>query len=77
LHDSVRKRGSGLHEPSFDIHYIARDGSSDATSPKKIPFSLVITVHAPKVKDLYNQIATKYRNELQIFAPVKVQVQRV
>lgn len=76
LNASVRKQGRNLHEPVFDIHYIARDGSADAVNPKKIPFSLVITVRAPKVKDLYNQLAVKYRNELQIMTPVRVQVKK-
>lgn len=74
LHDSCRKLGRTLNEPVFDIHYVARDGSAEASAAKKIPYSLVITVTAPKVRDFYNQIAQKYRTQLEIFTPVTIQV---
>lgn len=75
LHNSVRKQGVNFNDPVFDIHYVARDGASKATSAKSIPYSLVITVHAPKEPNLYNKIAQKYRTQLEIMQPVAIEIQ--
>jgi hypothetical protein len=75
LHNSVRKRGSSFNDPVFDIHYVARDGASQATSAKAIPYTLVITVHAPNEPNLYNKIAQKYRTQLEILQPIAVEIQ--
>ncbi|OFZ54741.1 MAG: hypothetical protein A2428_00955 [Bdellovibrionales bacterium RIFOXYC1_FULL_54_43] len=76
LHNSVRKRGDNFNDPVFDIHYVARDGASKATSAKSIPYSLAITVHAPKEPNLYNKIAQKYRTQLEILQPIAIEIQR-
>jgi hypothetical protein len=70
LHAEVTKRGSGLANPVFDIHYNARaDGRSDS-APKKMPYALVITVEAPKSKHLYNEVVRRYRTVLEPLTPV-------
>lgn len=70
LHASKNKRGSSLHEPVFDIHYNAREGGAKSRTTDRIPYALVITVKAPKVTDLYNQIVRRYRGTLEALQPV-------
>lgn len=70
LHAVVTKRGPGLKDPVFDIHYNTRaDGRTDAT-PKKMPYALVITVVAPRSKDLYDQVVRRFRTVLEPLTPV-------
>jgi Subtilase family len=70
LHAVVAKRGSSLKNPVFDIHYNSRlDGRNDA-SPKKMPYALVITVEAPRSKDLYDQVVRRFRTVLEPLTPV-------
>lgn len=74
LHNSKKKYGSSLKEPVFDIHYVARDGAESTTAAKSIPYTLVITVHAPSEPQLYNKIAQKYRTQLEIMQPVAIEI---
>jgi hypothetical protein len=76
LHNQKRKRGSSFNEPVFDIHYVAREGASNTNKGKPIPYTLVVSVHAPKVPDLYNKIALKYRTQLEILQPIAIEIQR-
>jgi hypothetical protein len=70
LHMRKRKRASGLHEPVFDIHYNARSEGHNDTEPRRIRYALVITVEAPRVKDLYDRVVRAYRAKLQPLNPV-------
>ncbi len=70
LHAAQRKLGSSLHEPVFDIHYNAREGGAISRTTERIPYALVITLSAPKVTDLYNQIVRRYRGTLETLQPV-------
>jgi len=59
-----------LVEPTFDIHYNARiDGRND-TRNQELNYALVITVEAPKVKDLYDQVVRRYATQLEQLQPV-------
>lgn len=64
--ETVRKRTrrfndpTSLHEPVFDIHYVAREGSHDAVKPKPIPYAMIITVRQHGMNTLYDEIASKY-----------------
>lgn len=75
LHGAVRKRASSLKRPCFDIHYLSRDEGHVDRQSHKIRYALVITVEAPKHKDLYNLIVRKYRNILEPMVPIQVPVQ--
>lgn len=57
LHATKRMRGSSLEGACFDIHYNARDGGGNANKGSDlIRYALVLTLHAPKHADLYDQV---------------------
>ncbi len=69
LHAKATKRGSSLKEPCFDIHYNARDGGGPTGSGAEIiRYSLVLTVHAPRHVDIYDEILRSHA-KLQALAP--------
>ncbi|MDX2175099.1 MAG: S8 family peptidase [Candidatus Sumerlaeia bacterium] len=70
LHKRLRMRGGGLRNPVFDVHYNARVGGRNAKNADKIPYALVLTVHSPKTKDLYNKIIQRYQTILEPLKPV-------
>lgn len=56
LKNSLRFQGRTLHDPAFDIYYHHRDTLARARNPQPIPYAFVVSVRAPRVKDLYNQV---------------------
>lgn len=58
-----------LHQPCFDIYYHHRDAGTKAADPQPIEYALVVSVKAPKVKDLYNRIVRTYANRLVALRP--------
>ncbi len=70
LHKRRRMRGVGLRNPVFDVHYNARAGGRNAKSAEKIPYALVLTVHSPKTKELYNKIVQRYQTIIEPLKPV-------
>jgi len=71
LHASRKMRGTSLHEPVFDVHYVAREGGGVLTSTDKIPYALVISLEASKHVDLYSEVLAAYPS---ILIPVQPQV---
>lgn len=69
LRATRKYRASSLFEPCFDIKYHHRDEAAPNLTALPIPYALVISLHAPKVADLYNQVVRAYRNELSPFRP--------
>lgn len=70
LHAKKRKKAASLHDPVFDIHYNARlEGRNDG-SLRRIRYALVVTVEAPRMRDLYDRVVRKYRAQLQPLNPV-------
>lgn len=77
LSSSVRMRGSGLHQPSFDIYYHRRESGTAPASQPTIAYALVVSLRAPKVTDLYNQVVRSHAGVLvplqpRIHVPVSV-----
>ena len=70
LHRRVGKLAQSLNGPVFDIHYNARSGSRDDAAADKIRYALVLTVEAPKVRDLYDRVVRTYRAQLQPLLPI-------
>lgn len=70
LHAQKRMRGSSLNDPTFDIHYNARAEGHNDTRNQEIQYALVITVEAPKVADLYDQVVRRYSTLLEQLVPV-------
>lgn len=57
LHHSEEFYGDELKEPSFDIHYNARENGANARKHAElIKYALVISIHASKHDDLHTQI---------------------
>lgn len=65
-----RFRAASLQNPVFDIHYQTRDAGHVSRSTQRLPYALLITVRAPKVADLYNQIVKRYRTQLEPLRPL-------
>jgi hypothetical protein len=70
LHASAKMRGNSLHNPCFDIHYNARMGGSKASKPSDIQYALIVSITAPRVRDLYDRIVRRYRTILEALRPV-------
>jgi hypothetical protein len=70
LHASNRFRGTTLVEPFFDIHYNARLEGHNDSSTQKIHYAIVITVEAPSITNLYDQVVRKYATQLEALKPV-------
>lgn len=69
LHASDRFLGSSLKGAMFDVHYNARDGgASSGARSDLIRYALVITVEAPKHKDLHEKILAAH-NKLKALQP--------
>lgn len=70
MHSHKSMNGTSLNDPVFDIHYNARMEGHNDTRSQEIEYALVITVEAPKVKDLYDQVVRRYRNKLEQLIPI-------
>ncbi|TXF77790.1 S8 family peptidase [Chryseobacterium sp.] len=70
VHSSNKFLGSSLKDPVFDIHYNARMEGRNNKSNIELSYALVITVEAPKVPDLYDQVVRRYATKLEQFKPV-------
>lgn len=60
MHSFASLRATSIKDPVFDIHYVAREEGHATVSATKIPYALVVTVRAPKVKDLFEQTHKRY-----------------
>lgn len=72
LKNSKQFRANSLYKPCFDIYYHSREESSKTKTSKQIPYSLIISIKAPKIPDFYNQVVRTYSN---ILVPLRPQVQ--
>ena len=70
LHTSVTFMGQTLRKPVLDIHYNARLGGRNFAPEEKLPYALVISVHAKNLGDLYDRIIRKYAGRLEALRPV-------
>lgn len=70
VHAEQTFRGKSLDNPVFDIHYNARIESHNDPREQEINYAFIITVEAPKINDMYDQVARKYATQLQALQPV-------
>ena len=70
LHRRVGKQARSLNNPVFDIHYNARSDGRDDTSADKIRYALVLTVEAPRIKDLYDRVVRTYGAQIKPLMPI-------
>lgn len=64
LKAAQRFRAQSLKEPCFDIYYHNRYEGMPQDNPQPIPYALVISIRAPKVKNLYERVVRTYMNML-------------
>ena len=71
LHAEKRKNGNILDEPAFEIHYMARNSGADisATSADIIKYAFVVTLEAPKHKEIFSDILEAYSEVLSEIEP--------
>jgi hypothetical protein len=70
IHSEKTFQGKSLSSPVFDIHYNARSEGHDDSRGQELQYALVITVKAPKVDDLYDQVVRKYATQLEQLQPI-------
>jgi hypothetical protein len=70
LHARQRFQARSLLNPVFDIHYNARNSGGAAKDADKIRYAMVLTVTAPRVADLYDQVVRAYAGRLEALTPV-------
>lgn len=69
LHHEERLRSSSLADPCFDIYYHHRESGMKVADPQPIPYAFVVSLKAPKVKDLYNRVVRAYAQQLVPLRP--------
>lgn len=75
LHHEERLRSSSLADPCFDIYYHHRESGMKVVDPQPIPYAFVVSLKAPKVKDLYNRVVRAYAQQLVPLRPqTRIQV---
>ena len=67
-------QSGSLSDPVFDIYNHSRRGWSRFGANDQVPYALIVSVKAPKVPDLYNQILRTYSGVLTPITP-KLRVQ--
>jgi hypothetical protein len=78
LHAEKPMRGSSLQNPTFDIHYNARESGASTNRADKIRYALILSVEAPRHVNLYNDILRVYAKTLvplqpQVTLPIRIQ----
>ena len=70
LHASMTMLGKSLQSPVFDIHYNARLEGRNFSPDRELIYALVVSVHAKRIADLYDQVLRKYATQLEALRPV-------
>lgn len=71
LHEEKTKYGSSLDDPAFEIHYMARDSGAEISGTKAeiIKYAFVVTLEAPKHKEIFTDILDAYSEILSEIEP--------
>lgn len=69
LNGHTTVRGTTLGEPVFDIHYNARDHGDQSRETAPLKYALVITMEAPRMVALHNEILAAYPGLLVAIQP--------
>lgn len=70
LHARKSFRPRTLYNSVFDLHYLARYTGTNYPSAPRIRYSLIITIEAPRIPDLYDRVLRTYPNLLEALTPV-------
>lgn len=68
---SRRFRGSSLFNPCFDIYYHHREDGLPSKRARPIQYALLVTIHAPEIRDLYDRIIRAYAG---ILVPIRPRI---
>ncbi|MGK0271421.1 MAG: hypothetical protein ACI88H_002080 [Cocleimonas sp.] len=81
LHAEKNKIGNKLESPAFELHYMAREGGGGISGTKAptIKYAFIVTLEAPKHKEIFSDIIESYSEILteikpRISVPISVQV---
>lgn len=69
LHAEDRMIGTTLGDPVFDVHYNARDQGDQSRETDPLKYALVITMEAPKMVNLHQEILAAYPGQLIAIQP--------
>ncbi|MFA0813809.1 S8 family peptidase [Microbulbifer epialgicus] len=71
LHAEKRKNGRLLDEPAFQIHYMARNSGANISSTRadSIKYAFLVTLEAPKHKEIFSDILETYSEILSEIEP--------
>lgn len=69
LKASKTKRGSSLVKPCFDLYYHNRDEGRADKEARPMPYALLVTLKAPRVKNLYSLVLQAYAEILLPLEP--------
>jgi hypothetical protein len=70
LHGEIKMQGSSLKDSVFDIHFNARSEGHNDSKGQEIEYALVISLTAPKNKEVYDQVVRRYATQLEQLQPV-------
>ncbi len=70
MHATRTFYGSSLNDPVFDIHYNSRLEGQNHSPANALRYALIISLTAPKVPDLYDQIVRRYSTLIEPLRPV-------
>jgi hypothetical protein len=73
-HHFVRKNPSSLRGSCFDVYYHHRISGVASILPRPMPYAFVVSLRAPKTKDLYDRVRQTFANTLIALRP-RTQVQ--
>lgn len=71
LKASKTKRGASLVKPCFDVYYHNRDEGRADKDARPMPYALLVSLKAPRVKDLYAQVLQAYS---EILIPLEPEI---
>jgi hypothetical protein len=72
-HHSVRKLPTTLRGTCFDVYYHNRVSGLATAFPSPMPYAFVVSLSAPKTKDLYDRVTQTFVNTLVALKP-KLQI---
>ncbi|MEG1502402.1 MAG: hypothetical protein RR370_03325 [Synergistaceae bacterium] len=70
LHNFKNKRGSALDKPAFELHYSARENGGSARNASPVKYAFLVSIDAPKNKNIFREILEAYQNVLTAIEPV-------
>lgn len=72
---SRRFRAVTLNKPCFDIYHHSREEGLSTQRARPIPYALIVTIFAPRIRNLYDQVLRNYATVLVPIQPrLRIQI---